>query len=180
MMRRLLLWSGLVLLAACGGQGAGGVGGREPTALQADKVVFGMRHYITSNGIRQALVEADTAFDYGESEPIEFRNVQMTIYRATGEVAATLTANAAQLDPRSEVMQASGNVVIIAPEDDQRVETDELHYDPNLDRLWSEKPTTLIRAGKETRGDGFTSDGRGRNVKVIRPSGHVQVPEGAI
>lgn len=178
MIRRVLLGSGIVLLlAACGGGGAGGAARGEPTALQADKVVLGMRHYITANGIRQALLKADTAYFYNEVDPIEFRNVDLTIYAATGEVAATLTAATALLDPRTEIVQAKGNVVVIAPEDDQRIETDELHYNPSLDRLWSDYPTTLIRDGKTTRGEGFTSDGRGQNVKVIKPSGHVQMPE---
>jgi LPS export ABC transporter protein LptC len=177
---RLLFGAGSALfLAACGG-GSGSVTGGEPIALQADKVVFGMRHYITANGVRQALLKADTAYHYTEAEPIEFRRVELTIYGATGEVAATLTANTAFLNPRTEIMQALGDVVVVAPEDDQRIETEELHYDPSLDKLWSDHHTTLHRGGKITRGDGFTSDGRGQNFKVIRPSGHVQMPEGEI
>lgn len=180
MIRRLLLGSGFLLLAACGSGGTGNAARGEPTALQADKVVIGVRHYITTDGIRQALLKADTAFFYNETDPIEFRQVELTIYGATGEVAAILTAEMALLDPHTEAMEAKGNVVIVAPEDDQRVETEELHYDPNLDRLWSDQPTTLTREGRPTRGEGFTSDGRGQNVKIIRPSGHVQVPETSI
>ncbi len=177
MMRRLLLGAGIALLAACGGGGQGPVAGADPSALKADKVVVGMRHYITVNGIRQALLMADSAYFYDDAEPIDFRQVNLTIYRATGEVAAILTSETARLDPRTEVMDARGNVVVVAPEDDQRIETEELHYDPGLDRLWSNRPTTLIRAGKITRGEGFTSDGRGESVKVLQPSGHVEAPK---
>jgi LPS export ABC transporter protein LptC len=177
MIRRLLLGSTLALLAACGSGNQGPVAGAEPAALQADKVVVGMRHHITVNGIRQALLKADTAYFYDESQPIDFRQVHLTIYQATGEVAAIMTSETAQFDPRTEVMDARGNVVVVTPEDEQRIETEELRYDPGLDRLWSERPTNFIRDGKTTRGDGFTSDGRGQNVKVIRPSGHVEAPK---
>jgi LPS export ABC transporter protein LptC len=180
MTRKLLLGLGIILLAACGGGSQGPAAGEVPTSLQADKVVIGTSHYITVNGVRQALLKADTAYFHDDAQPIEFRQVHLTIYGATGEVAAIMTAETALLNPRTEIMEARRNVVVIAPEDDRRVETDELHYDPSLDRIWSDRPTTLIQAGKATYGDGFTSDGRGQNVKVIRPRGHVEVPEAGI
>jgi LPS export ABC transporter protein LptC len=172
------LWSValITLLAACGGASQGPVAGADPAALKADKVMVGSRHYITVNGVRQALLVADTAYFYGDLEPIDFRRVNLTIYQATGEIAAIMTSATARLDPRTEVMDAQGDVVVVAPEEDQRIETEELHYDPSRDRLWSDQLTTLIRAGKVTQGDGFTSDGRGQNVSVTRPRGHVEAP----
>jgi len=168
----------VLLLTACGGGGKRfASGGEEPAALPADKVVIGMRHYITAQGIRQALLRADTAYFYDEKKPIELRKVDLTIYRSTGEVAATVTADSAQIDPRTEAVQARGNVVVVSPDQGQRIESDELHYSPADDKLWSDKPTTYVRDGKVTRGEGFTSDGRGENVKVIKPSGHVDAPK---
>lgn len=168
---------GIVLVAACGGGGKGFAAGGEPEALPADKVVTGMRHYITAHGIRQALLLADTAYFYDEKKPIELRKVDLTLYRPTGEVAATVTAESALIDPRTEAIDAKGNVVVVSPDQDQRIESDELHYSPAEDRLWSNMPTTYVRDGKITRGEGFTSDGRGENVKVIKPSGHVDAPK---
>lgn len=177
MISRRWIVPALLFLTACDGGGLGFTSGREPEALPADKVVMGMRHYITAQGLRQALLLADTAFFYDEKKPIELRNVNLTIYRSTGEIAATLTAESGQIDPRSEAIHAKGNVVVVSPDQDQRIESDELHYNPAEDKLWSDMPTTYVRDGKVTRGEGFTSDGRGENVKVIKPSGHVDAPK---
>lgn len=177
MMGRRWIVPGLILLAACGSGAEAVATGEEPVALQADKVVSGMRHFITAHGIRQALLLADSAYFYDDNKPIDLRKIDLTIYRADGEVAATVTAETAQIDPRTEAMDAKGNVVVISPSQDQRIESDELHYNPAEDRLWSDRPTTFIREGKITRGEGFTSDGRGQNVKVIKPSGHVDAPK---
>jgi LPS export ABC transporter protein LptC len=175
--RALLLALGIALLGACGGGNQGPVAGGAIDAMDADKVVLGMQHYITTNGVRQALLLADTAYFYDDPALIEFRQVKLTIYHASGEVGAILTSDEAELDPRTEVMAARGNVVVVAPEDDQRIETEELHYDPSLDRLWSDHPTTYTRAGRTTRGEGFTSDGTGSNVKITRPSGQIESPQ---
>lgn len=174
MMRRLAIIA-LALLAACG-RGAEVPTGEEPKELQADKVVTGMRHFITANGVRQALLLADTAFFFDETKPIELRKVELTIFNAAGEVAATVTSESALIDPRTEKVDAKGNVVVVSPEEDQRIESDELHYDPAKDRIWSDLPTTYIRNGRITHGDGFTSDGRGENVRVTSPRGHVDAP----
>jgi LPS export ABC transporter protein LptC len=149
------------------------VAGDDPLASRADQVIYALKQYVTSDGVRQALLLADTAYFFGDSARVELRNVHLTLFQSTGQEAAVLTAAAGTLEQRTQAMSAKKDVVIVTHDDGRRIETDELHYDPNLDKIWSNAPTTVNRGGKITRGDGFTADGRLQNIRVTRPSGHV-------
>lgn len=170
---RLPLWGLIPLMAACGQANQGPVAGEDPVAARADQVIYALKQYVTADGVRQALLQADTAYVFGDSARVELRNVHLTLYQSTGQEAAVLTADAGTLEQRTQAMSANKNVVIVTHEDGRRIETDELHYDPSNDKIWSNAPTTVNRGGKITRGDGFTADGRLQNVKVTRPSGHM-------
>jgi LPS export ABC transporter protein LptC len=170
---------GLVAFAAaCGSANQGPVAGEEFDRMRADHVVYGLRHYLTANGIRQALLEADTAFVYEDSALTRLRQVHLTLYGSNGENAAILTSLEGEHNERTEAMIARGNVVLITVEGDRRIETEELHYDPRQGRIWSEVATTLTEAGRVMQGDGFNAEiapeGGLRNTRVIRPRGQVE------
>src|SRR5690625_5275064 len=110
----LVVVMSLCFLSACGGGGGGPTEGRDFDDLGADKVVIKMRHYITNDSVRQALILADTAFFYDDGSPIELKGVELTLYGESGGVSATLTSETASLDPRTEALSARGNVVVIS------------------------------------------------------------------
>ena len=45
------------------------------------------------------------------------------------------------MNERTEEMVARGDVVLIVHSDGRRIESPELHYDPNRDRIWSDSTT---------------------------------------
>jgi hypothetical protein len=49
-------------------------------------------------------------------------------------------------------------VILVITEGNKRVESEELHYDPNGDRIWSDSATTMIEPGRVSEGLGFESD----------------------
>jgi hypothetical protein len=79
-------------------------------------------------------------------------------------------------------MYAFGNVVLTVNEGNRRVESAELNYDPNGDRIWSDSLTTLREAGTVSDGLGFESDLDFRRLVVgpgsIRNTGESGGPPG--
>lgn len=171
---RLWLTGAMLLLAACGSGGQGPVAGEDYADLPADQIIFGVKHYVTANGVRQAILVADTAYYYEDPARVELRKVHLTLFQSTGQEAADLTSESGDLEVRTNAMVARGNVVLVTREGGRRVETEELHYDPHADRIWSDVPTTLYEHGSVLRGDGFESDAQLRNSNLRNPRGQVQ------
>lgn len=163
----------VVVLAACGG-GADPVGGEAQPDMDADRVVFGLEHVVTVDGVKRAVLYADTAFMYDDSARVELRVVRLELSQPEGTDAATLTSRRGRLNRDTQRMFASGDVVLVTVEGDRRIETEELHYDPRADSVWSDVPTMLHQDETTIRGDGFTSDGRLHNLKVRNPTGRFE------
>jgi LPS export ABC transporter protein LptC len=166
-----LLIALLVGVSACGGPT--GPVNEQYESLPADQVTFGVEHTITVSGVRQALLRSDTVLMYNDSSMVHLRGVNLDIYTEDGALRATLTSLSGELDNSTRRMIARGNVVLVVQGPQGRtVWTEELHYDPQQKRIWSDVRTrTRTARGDELTGDGFTSDEQFQNFDIRAPRG---------
>ena len=136
----------------------------------ADQVLYGMEHYVTDQGLRRSLVEADTAYVYQNTQMVEMRGVKVTFYNPSGEVTSTVTADSGTYLTRDGSMSARGNVVAVTP-DGRTLRSQELKYDSRSRKISSDKPFVYDRADQHLEGNGFTSDPDFRNVVTRQPRG---------
>ena len=151
-------------------------GAQDYPQLPADYVVAGVTHYLTEDGVRKGVLNADTAYFFADSARANLVKVHLLLYNATGEKAADLTSKTGQLDQRSNAMIARGNVVLVATGGGaQRVETQELHYDPNQHRIWSDVSSVIYQSGNRTVAQGgFSADDQLKNFQMKGVRGTVQ------
>ena len=55
----------------------------------------------------------------------------------------------------------------------RRLTTEELHFEPNSDQVWSPVPFVLVEDGQTSSGKSFRSDSRFRNLTVQGMQGTV-------
>lgn len=140
--------------------------------LDADLVTLNGRHYFTQDGIRSATLVFDTAFQWNDSVNVHLRNPVLSVFHEDGSERATVTSRKGILDRRAEQMVARESVVLVVPEQDRHVETEELHYDPEGNRIFSDSAFVMIHEGRTLRGSSFTSDLEFRNFRIIGPGGN--------
>lgn len=140
-------------------------------AFDADGIVFGMIHRMTQDGRVQGVVHADTAIQWQDSAAVHLRGVDLTVREEDGSERAHVTARRGILDTRTNRMTAYGDVVMVIPAESRRIESNELHYDPQGDRIWSDSAFVYTHRGQVTRGRAFTSDLEFRNFRIIGRGG---------
>lgn len=178
-MRKLLILFGIVGTAslgtaACDAPTDTPVASVDILELQADLVQYGMVSFLTASGVREGRVEADTAYAYNDSAKVVIRGMRIAFYNDDGTERANITADGGELDENSDRMLARGNVVLIIHADGRKIESAELNYDPNRDRIWSDSATVqTMRNGQVTRGTAFESDMEFKNVRIANPRGAV-------
>ena len=142
--------------------------------MDADVVNYGMTSFLTATGVREARIQADTAYVYADSAKAYLRQMELVIYHEDGRARATVTALRGELDTNTDAMLAQGDVVLTVHEDGRIIQTSELHYDPQRDRIWSDSATTQIMAdGRVTNGTAFESDLAFLNVRIANPRGDI-------
>jgi lipopolysaccharide export system protein LptC len=166
--------SALAVLCACFALGCQEEVVRPSVTLEAsdtaDQVLYGMEHYVTDQGLRRSLVEADTAYVYQNTQMVEMRGVKVTFYSPAGEITSTVTADSGTYLTRDGSMHARGNVVAVTP-DGRTLRSEELKYDSRSQKISSDKPFVYDRADQHLEGNGFTSDPDFRNVVTRQPRG---------
>jgi len=158
--------SSAAMLGACEEPTVGAVADGALQEIGADNVVFGMISFMTSRGIREGRVEADTAYMFADSAQADLRGMRIVFYNENGTARATVTGLTGEWDQTTDRMTARGDVVLVVHEDGRKIESPELHYDPNQDRVWSDSATVQVLNGATTRGSSFTSDLGFRNVTI--------------
>jgi LPS export ABC transporter protein LptC len=135
-------------------------------------VVFGMVSYITTNGVREGRVQADTAFTYADSAKVDLRNMTVLFYDPEGRDDATVTGRTGEWNQETDRMVARGDVVLFVFSDSSTIRSQEIHYDPNIDRIWSDSASVrTMKDGTETRGSAFESDIEFTNVRILNVRG---------
>jgi LPS export ABC transporter protein LptC len=165
------VWIPLCLLA-CRDSGEPPLVDQEVLQLNpnANQVVFGLEHYVAADGIRRALVEADTAFFLEGRPVIELRGLRVTFYNEAGGETSVLTSREGTYDWENGDMTAETDVVVVNRAEGRRLETSVLYYLRPEDRLWSDEYTTLFENdGTVIEGTSFESDSRMEQINLTSP-----------
>ena len=126
----------ILALAACGAESTTPQASDEVQGMTADLISYDMDTYFTNaEGIRTGRIQADTAFFFQDSTVVHMQGVEMTVSAETGQVRATVTAERGRYDERTQQLHAIGNVVLVMPNDNRRVESGELYYDPMTEKI---------------------------------------------
>jgi LPS export ABC transporter protein LptC len=167
------LLSVALLVVACEQQAEPPTADDATANMGADQVMFGVEHFVTGNGVVRGKLVSDTAFMYEDSALVRVRPVNLTLFDDDGAIAGEVSARSGVLNTRTQVMVATGSVVVEETGGD-RIETEELHFDPNRDRVWSVVATTIHRQGSILRGTGFTSNTQLTDTRLDAPRGQVE------
>lgn len=132
----------------------------------AEQMAFGVHFVLTSEGVRRAELEADTALFYDQNTRIELRQVRTIFFTETGEQDAVLTSREGTHNVRLNSMEARGNVEVVST-DGRRLETQQLRYDPGKNEISSDSAFVLTEAERITEGVGFISDPEMTRIQVL-------------
>jgi LPS export ABC transporter protein LptC len=155
------------VLAACSREISTPVADHDLLAMEADAVVFGMLSFITTSGVREGRIEADTAYVYDDEESAELRQMKVTFYDENGRERATVTGRTGDWNRATDRMIARGDVELFIHQDSSLIESAEINYDPSVGRLWSDSASVRTdKDGAVTTGSAFESDLTFENIII--------------
>lgn len=164
-----------VALGACGDDLNTPVADEQLQSMEADYVAFGMVSFVTANGIREGRVEADTAYIFEDTGLANLHQMNIVFFDETGRERATVEGVSGELNRETNRMVARGDVELFIHADSSILESQEIYYDPELDRVWSDSTTTrIMKDGTVTSGTAFESDMSFENIRIENARGGVR------
>lgn len=124
-----------------------------------DTEIEGLTQNLTSEGVRTAFLQADRGCLWQNSDTLVVEGFRLTVYQdETGIEQAVVTGDRGVLNTVTERMRANGNAVLFIPAQGRRIESEELFYDPQANRMYSDSATVMYLEGRIIEGSGFESD----------------------
>lgn len=167
---RLVLSIGLLLLAACEEETQKPLASDTLLGLEADQVLVGVEMNLTRDGIRSAVLKADTAFSDQDEGTLRLRNLEITFFDDVGVEEGVLTGREGEYSFESGDVGVRGDVEVTEAVGSKRLVTERLRYSAEADSLYGDTAFVFYRPGIEMRGESFLSDSRLENVQSSRPS----------
>lgn len=161
-----LLACAALATAGCGEQRAVTPLPEELRDIEADQVLFDVVTHVTLDGIREARIEADTAYLWQDSASVALRTLSLIMYDDNGEERARVTSRSGLLNEDTQHMVARGDAVLVMA--DRRIESAEIHYEPQADRIWSDSTTVMVmtEGNRVVEGSSFLSDANFENIFI--------------
>ena len=155
----VVLASVVLAAAACGRAKPDAVAAVEAIADTADQVMFGLTQYVTENGVRKAVLEADTAFIYENAGKADLRKVKVTFFSPEGDTSSVVTGKLGHYDWRTGKMDAQDDVVVLLS-NGGRLTTSVLRYDQAKNEVSTDQPYVYTEAARNMHmeGHGFVTD----------------------
>ena len=114
----------------------------------------------------------------GENARTEYpKGVLLQFYDANKKVKSTLTAKYAIDSDRKNQIIARNNVIIIDHQTGDTTYMETLVWDRNEKRIFSNNPLMSVNGQRVTYGDGFVSDEKLENPRILRQRGTIEFDE---
>jgi LPS export ABC transporter protein LptC len=144
--------------SACGGAERGGIASATMAADSADQLIWGLTTILTKDGVREAYLSADTAYEYDAPGRVDMVGVKVTFYSADGVPESVLTGKQGTYWTRTNQMSARDDVIIVRQSDGARLRTNFIEYDPSQNQVRTDKPYVADKGAQHISGVGFVCD----------------------
>ena len=112
----------------------------------------------TENGKVKVRVEAISIERFNNIQPalIFSDHLDVYFYNDSSQLQSTLMADYASIDEERKIMLAQNNVLLISS-DEKKLETDELVWDENKNKIYTDKKVKITTGKEIIYGEGFIS-----------------------
>lgn len=130
-----------------------------------------IRRIISENGLLKIKIEAPLEYIYQNEDVFYPKNFRVSMYDPNGKITTTLTADSGRLESVKKLYHAYGNVEVINHEQEQKVNTPELHWNQFKKEIFTEKEIAIKTPTETLYGVGMTSNEEFSKYKIWKPTG---------
>lgn len=105
------------------------------------------------------------------------QRVQLRLYNGGREVKTIIEAGSAVSFDDLNIMEAHDSVVVIDFSSGDTIYLEDLIWNSNEDRIYSDHPVYAKNGKRITQGDGFVSDQKMENMQIIHQRGIIELEE---
>ncbi|WP_338759885.1 LPS export ABC transporter periplasmic protein LptC [Bernardetia sp. ABR2-2B] len=130
-----------------------------------------IRRIYSEEGFLKIKVEAPLEHIYQNGDMYYPNNFRASMYDNNGKITTVLTADSGRFEKIGKLYHAYGHVEVINYEQEQKVNTPELHWSQFKKEIYTEKEIAIKTPTETLYGVGMTSNEEFSKYKVWQPTG---------
>jgi len=131
-----------------------------------DSIIEKANIVLTSEGKREAIINADTLIVFDKEDSTIAKNVKVDFYDEDGNYRSTMTSKEGLVRQKQQYFTAWGDVVVDS--DSSRLLTQSLRWDPLRKLILTDDFVELHRGKDVVTGYGMEADNKLENVRILR------------
>lgn len=117
-------------------------------------------------------------YNDGKEELMIFdKGILIYFYNEDGDMESEISSLYATNNTTKKLITLRGNVIIINYAKREKIKTEELFWDQNTKKIWSDKFVRIITDDRQLEGYGFETDEDIQNYSITKPTGIFEVSE---
>ena len=125
----------------------------------------------SEEGLLKIKIEAPLEYIYQNQDLYYPKNFRISMYNPNGKITTTLTADSGRFEQINKLYHAYGHVEVINHEQEQKVNTPELHWNQFKREIYTEKEIAIKTPTETLYGVGMTSNEEFSKYKIWKPTG---------
>jgi len=161
-----LLLAALVL-GACSTTEQSSQTSAEPDTLRPDSDMQQATIYMYDRHIVTAEINAERVRTFESLDSTMGYQLHINLFNDQGDIISRVVGDSGLIRESSEDLHIYGNVVVIN-DNDSRLETDSLYFDPATDSIYTDEFVRISRPGDTLTGWGLQADRQLRGLRILR------------
>jgi LPS export ABC transporter protein LptC len=134
----------------------------------------------SEEGLLKVRVKTEKQIKSGLDDKIFPKQIFVDFFGPNGQVMTTLVSDSGRYDSRTGMYRVIGNVKVVNTLKQERLLTDELTWNPNTKKVYTEKPVMVENqmSGEQMKGIGLDANQDFTQYSIRRPTGFFNAPAG--
>lgn len=162
----LLLTALALAFAACSDSGQTSQTANDADTLRPDSDMEGATIFMYDRSIVTAEIEAERVRKFETLDSTMGYKLHINLYNDQGEVISHVVGDSGLIRESTEDLHIYGDVVVIN-DNDSRLETDSLYFDPETDSIYTDEFVRISRPGDTLTGWGLQADRQLRGLRIL-------------
>ena len=133
--------------------------------------------YWSGEGKLTAILTADLEEDYENGDRAFPKGLYIEYYDENEKVVSTLKGNQGHYTKSEDLWKVTGDVVVRNDETDDQLNTEELFWDVDEKRIFSEKYVEIQTGNEVVYGDGLEAEQDFSSYKILKPKGIITLSD---
>lgn len=139
--------------------------------------IMNMETLYSDSAVVRVMVQAEKQLEYEDGNSEFPDGIYIEFYDNNGDISSTLRADKGYFNQKEKLYTGKGDVEVMSYENDQKLNTEELHWKQDKAEIYTDKFVRIETADEILMGEGLTASQDFSKYRILKPTGELGISQ---